>query len=73
MNSVINTKRSEILLLLQHLAEKLDTGKGTVLESQCFDLIMEVLNEEIKNRTNKHDLAGHSIPGNWNISSNEPS
>ena len=73
MNSIINTKRPEILVLLQHLAEKLDTGKGTVLESQCFDLIMEILNENIKNRTDKHDLAGHSIPGNWNISSSNPS
>ena len=43
-------KRFETLVLLQHLAEKLDTGQGTHLEQQSYDCIMEMLNEDIKTR-----------------------
>lgn len=50
MNLPNNTRRFEILVLLQHLAEKLDSGKGTDLEQQSYDCIMEILNEDIKNR-----------------------
>ena len=52
MNLVNNTKRFETLVLLQHLAEKLDSGQGTHLEQQSYDCIMEILNEDIKSRSN---------------------
>ena len=50
-----NMKRFETLVLLQHLAEKLDSGQGTLLEQQSYDCIMEILNEDIKNRSNSAD------------------
>jgi hypothetical protein len=55
MNLANNMKRFETLVLLQHLAEKLDTGQGTLLEQQSYDCIMEILNEDIKNRSNSAD------------------
>jgi hypothetical protein len=50
-------KRFEILVLLQHLAERLDTGQGTPLEQRSFDALMEILNEDIKTRNPVPDSA----------------
>jgi hypothetical protein len=66
-------KHFEILVLLQHLAEKLDTGGGTQLEQRSFDCIMEILNENIKTRCASNQPVVGGNPGHWNISSNNPS
>lgn len=56
-------KRFEILVLLQHLAEQLDSGCGTPLEQRSFDCIMEILNEDIKNRRNSPSTIYQPEPG----------
>ncbi len=60
-----NMKRFETLVLLQHLAEKLDSGQGTDLEQQSYDCIMEILNEDIKTRGTAPVSSGNSWP-NYN-------
>ena len=50
-------KRFELSILLQQLAEGLDCGEGTRLEQMSFDALMEILNEDIKNRNTVPDAS----------------
>lgn len=51
------------LMLLQQLAEKLDNNIGTDLESQAFECIIEMINENIQNKRNDAGRINDNIRG----------
>ena len=50
------------LTLLQNLAQLIDSGQASELESQSFDALLELLNEQNKNRH-----ASSKFANNYNI------
>jgi hypothetical protein len=57
MNLPNNMNFYKNLTLLQNLAQLIDTGKASELESQSFDALLELLNEQNKNRHATSKLA----------------
>ena len=53
----MNMNHYERITLLSDLANAIDAGTATVLETQAFDCIMEILNEQIENRNISNSTA----------------